>query len=128
MRLELCILTFAALFLRRGNVELAVAPAKGDRRGAVQPSVALFAANALLGKGRVKRAPALTMNALKPSVGRSGSRFAAAKNFSTAQAALDARPLGPSKASRRRKRRAQPVVMSANATALDRRATKLMRG
>jgi hypothetical protein len=114
---------------RRGNVEVAVAPGKGERRGAVQQSVTAFAADALLGKGRVKRAPAISLSSLQPSVGRSGTRFTAAKNFATAKP-LDpsARPLGPSKASRRRKRRAQPVQVSAAPTALDRRAAKLMRG
>jgi hypothetical protein len=106
-----------------------VAPGKGERRGTVQESVAAFAAGALMGKGRVKRVPAITMTSLKPSVGRSGTRFAPAKNYATV-VPLDptARQLGPSKASRRRKRRSQPVEVSAAPTALDRRAAKLMRG
>lgn len=110
-------------------MEIAVAPGKGERRAIVQESVAAFAADALLGKGRVKRAPAISIASLKPSVGRSGTRFAAAKNYATAPP-LDpsAHPIGPSKASRRRKRRSQPVEVSAMPTALDRRAAKLMRG
>ena len=69
-----------------GNVEYSLPPPPGAPRGAVSDKVRAFAAEAMMGRGRVKRAPAAGIGSLKPHGGRLGPGFAPARNFATAEA------------------------------------------